>query len=1517
MDDSCDDGECAGTPKVCDDGLYCNGVETCDAGTGDCLAGTPPDLADSIDCTVDKCDEENNAPLHSPNDTLCDDGDVCTDDSCDAQEGCQFADNQAGCDDLDPCTTDDACDDGECAGTPKVCDDGLYCNGVETCDAVTGDCLEGTPPDIADTVDCTVDECDEENDAPLHSPDDTLCDDADLCTTDLCLPDSGCDSQIVEDQTPCSDNPQEVCVAGQCTCVPACGGKECGPDGCGDNCGGCDDPGLCATNECDEEAAQCIFESLPAATACGDVTCSTVAQTTGMYCDGKGECSLDTYGCDSYLCDDAAGSCYAACEDDGPCATDFYCAEGDCELIDPPVVDVLVDQECGYAPLELSFQADLLAGKAIEEYVWDFGDGTISQEQMPTHTFVVPGTHEVTLTALGGGGEGTASRTVTVNGLRWLSPSPTGEDLSCVFGVDDDHVFMGGENGAVLLNGKLLPAPTNQDITGIWGNSPTNVFVVAGGGQGGSTAEVFRWNGEQWGTELSTDQAMTFRSVFGDGAGNVHAVGPAAHWFDGETWSDVSPENSWAMWDVWCDADGACLAVGSQGRSWEWDGAAWVENAPIEGSPHVGAVWKDRAVGGADIYCYNGNGSWWKCVTSLPWWNLVDVTEGHLLGSHNVFSQSGQQEAETWSSPYYLNGLTAAWEDSEGRVYIVGNRGQLNRHPGPIDWYTNASGARMDPAFTSNSITDVFPIDDLHLVLGTNGGTAALWTEGTWTQLQVPWGENHHVLSVGGLSAGDLLISEGQKFTGTGGTKCGTVKTGTTELWRVTDSWEKLTNIWSPSFWVADMSPLPGGQLFLANVNLVWSGNGLEPIGAGYAAKGGCETDVWSSSASNIYMAYKSWNYEVWRHDGSQWNMANTGIGGSTPLHDVWASGPGDVYVASNKGLFHFNGQSWQQTIDPLLPENTIVYSVCGTAPNDVFASVSGKLVHFDGFEWEAIDVPTNLFGQLECTADVAFGRDSYRVAAYYHAPCCIPECDGKCDGEPDGCGKTCVCFGPLDACVDGECICQPACDGKDCGPDGCGGSCDECGANESCAQDGLCECDFESCGGPCCAESEICFDDTCCLPDCNGKDCGTDGCGGTCGACDPGQVCIDNLCPPPGLECDDGNEVAWDGCTNGMLSEFRVNISTPDHQRFPDVATTLDGGFVIVWEEEGTDPNKAFEPLRGNMYDAAGEMTHGPLTLASGSFTHLAPSVDAFSDGGFVLAWTRKPGNSTDIQANLFNAQGGNIMSQFPVNTDTPGSHNEASVTSFSDDSFIVVWSAYWAGNWFVTGKRFGPDGSAVGNEFVLNDYSNEAQNAARVAPFEDDSFVVAWHGDGPGDSVGIFAQMFDAEAEPEAGQIPVNNYQPDPQFFPDVATQTSGGFVVAWMSMNQGEGDWGVRARLFDNEGNPTSSDLAVNAHTEDAQEYPSVAVLNSDRFVVVWNGAGADDTQGIFGQLYTSNGETEASNFRVNEHTPGQQSNARVASFVDGSFAVVWMSVSADGSNWDIHAQRFNADGTRMYH
>jgi hypothetical protein len=131
---TCKDGKTCEYPlakdgTVCDDAKACTVNSTCHEGT--CSGGRPQH---------------------------CDDGNPCTDDTCEEPLGCQTKNNEATCDDHDMCTSDDRCSHGYCTGAAASCgaqDD--VCN-KGSCDPQTGQCKKVPIPDGSacdDTDSCT------------------------------------------------------------------------------------------------------------------------------------------------------------------------------------------------------------------------------------------------------------------------------------------------------------------------------------------------------------------------------------------------------------------------------------------------------------------------------------------------------------------------------------------------------------------------------------------------------------------------------------------------------------------------------------------------------------------------------------------------------------------------------------------------------------------------------------------------------------------------------------------------------------------------------------------------------------------------------------------------------------------------------------------------------------------------------------------------------------------------------------------------------------------------------------------------------------------------------------------------------------------------------------------------------------------------------------------------------------------------------------------------------------------
>lgn len=204
----------------CDDGVFCNGEEYC--ANGFCRPGAPPDCADSIDCTTDRCAEVDRTCVHEVSDTLCDNSSYCDGvERCEASLGC-LPGAAPDCDDDIDCTFD-ACDEvaDQCGHVADhaACDDGEFCNGDEVCDFVVG-CVEATAQPCDDAVDCTVDTCDEGGRACGHEPNHAACDDGIYCNGVEQCATAGCSSGVPPcgaDST-CDEN-ADRCIAAPVLCL--------------------------------------------------------------------------------------------------------------------------------------------------------------------------------------------------------------------------------------------------------------------------------------------------------------------------------------------------------------------------------------------------------------------------------------------------------------------------------------------------------------------------------------------------------------------------------------------------------------------------------------------------------------------------------------------------------------------------------------------------------------------------------------------------------------------------------------------------------------------------------------------------------------------------------------------------------------------------------------------------------------------------------------------------------------------------------------------------------------------------------------------------------------------------------------------------------------------------------------------------------------------------------------------------------------------------------------------------
>jgi hypothetical protein len=146
---------------------------------------------------------------------VCDDGNDCTTDGCDALAGCQTTALPDGtaCPNFTVCDGDETCQAGVCVpGSAPDCADPNPCT-ADTCNSVSG-CQHLAVSDGTSCADGTVCNGSELCQSGLCAPGFPLdCSDSNECTADSCDPVNGCEHASEPDGTPCTGG---SCTGGTC-----------------------------------------------------------------------------------------------------------------------------------------------------------------------------------------------------------------------------------------------------------------------------------------------------------------------------------------------------------------------------------------------------------------------------------------------------------------------------------------------------------------------------------------------------------------------------------------------------------------------------------------------------------------------------------------------------------------------------------------------------------------------------------------------------------------------------------------------------------------------------------------------------------------------------------------------------------------------------------------------------------------------------------------------------------------------------------------------------------------------------------------------------------------------------------------------------------------------------------------------------------------------------------------------------------------------------------------------------
>jgi hypothetical protein len=371
-------------------------------------------------------------------------------------------------------------------------------------------------------------------------------------------------------------------------------------------------------------------------------------------------------------------------------------------------------------------------------------------------------------------------------------------------------------------------------------------------------------------------------------------------------------------------------------------------------------------------------------------------------------------------------------------------------------------------------------------------------------------------------------------------------------------------------------------------------------------------------------------------------------------------------------------------------------------------------------------------------------------------------------------------------------------------------------------------------------------------------------------------------------------------------FAEFQINTRTSRDQANAAIAMDPVGNFVIVWSSYNQDGNsngifgQHFDP---NCTPIGDEFQINTTTIGN----QTESSVEINATGNFVVAWQGPGIDEEDIFIRRFDPNCQPLGDELLVNTYTQGKQQCPKVAMSRDGAFAVVWESEKPeeDTTVVSCQLFDANGLAVGEEFEVNLLDDCRYPDVAMDP--NGNFAVVWMEDGSSSNL-IMVRLYNADGTARTKPLDASTIEFNTITRPAIVMDANGYFVVAW----DGDPDHAslddIHARLFDPNGTALDEQFTVNTTLAGTQQYPQIAMNKMGEFVIVWEGEIESSTteRDIFAQRFDSLGQPIGDEFQINTYVEGDQKNLDVALSDNGVFVTVWQSNGQDGSGWGIFGE-----------
>lgn len=365
-----------------------------------------------------------------------------------------------------------------------------------------------------------------------------------------------------------------------------------------------------------------------------------------------------------------------------------------------------------------------------------------------------------------------------------------------------------------------------------------------------------------------------------------------------------------------------------------------------------------------------------------------------------------------------------------------------------------------------------------------------------------------------------------------------------------------------------------------------------------------------------------------------------------------------------------------------------------------------------------------------------------------------------------------------------------------------------------------------------------------------------------------------------------------------------------------PNVSLKVGGGFM-VWQENVVDGDGL--GISAARLDSSFNSPFGTIRVnQQGAFDQEKPKVALLNNGGAVFVWQGGKLGFQHIQARFLSSANTWVTGDIMVNASTNYNQTDASVAVLTNGNVVVVWTSYDQDGSMqgVYGQQFNSTGSKIGTEFPVNQFTGFNQRTPAIASLSTGGFVVAWISEqqrraeatSGSASVDVYGRIYGSSGVALGNEFWMNTGT-NICANPTLAAASDGTFMLAWGQKDATvlNNSWDLFARSFSGAG-VGGIVRRINSLQYGDQFGAQLSASGTD-YLAVWTSLGQDGSrEGVYGQFLASDGSLAGSEFRVNSTTAGQQKQPSISSDRAGKFLVAWTTFTDLQTSCDLRSQRY---------